>query len=225
MTAFDYPIWTALTTRQATLAEGNALARRFPPSIAPFAATADASPESFAALHKLLSPSDVAVLFTPDAVAQHKGFDIVMAATGEQMFGSPREATTRETIIRLDVADAPEMLALAELTKPGPFTLRTHELGNFFGIRIGGRLAAMTGERMKPGNHTEMTAICVHPDFRGHGLAQALMSTVARQIEARGEIPFLHVFSENAAAIALYRRQGMEIRRRIHVTALTLSAA
>jgi ribosomal protein S18 acetylase RimI-like enzyme len=220
VTALDYPIWTALTTRQQSLAEGGALARRFPPSIAPFAATADMSPQSFAALHKLLSLSDVAVLFTPDAVLQSEGFDIVMAATGEQMFGAPREATTRETIIRLGEADAPEMLALAELTKPGPFTLRTHELGNFFGIRIDGRLAAMTGERMKPGNHTEMTAICVHPDFRGRGYAQALMSVVARQIEARGEIPFLHVFSDNAAAIALYRRQGMETRRCIHVTVL-----
>jgi ribosomal protein S18 acetylase RimI-like enzyme len=37
---------------------------------------------------------------------------------------------------------------------------------------------------------------------------------------ARGEIPFLHVFSNNASAIALYRRQGMEIRRRLRVTAL-----
>jgi predicted GNAT family acetyltransferase len=37
---------------------------------------------------------------------------------------------------------------------------------------------------------------------------------------ARGEIPFLHVFSNNASAIALYRRQGMEIRRRFHVTVL-----
>jgi predicted GNAT family acetyltransferase len=218
--SFDYPIWTALTTRQRTLAEGGALARRYPFAIAPFAATADSSPESFAALHALMAPSEVAVLFTPDAVPQPAGFDIVMASTGEQMFGSPRAATTRETVVQLGAADAPQMLALAELTKPGPFTLRTHELGNFFGIRIDGRLAAMTGERMKPGNHTEMTAVCVHPDFRGRGLAQALMSVVARQIEARGEIPFLHVFSDNAAAIALYRRQGMEIRRRIHVTVL-----
>jgi predicted GNAT family acetyltransferase len=218
--SFAHPIWTALTTRQRSLAEGGALARRYPFGIAPFAATNDSSPESFTALHRLMAPSEVAVLFTPEAVAPHSDFDVVMAATGEQMFGSPREASTREAIIQLGAADAPEMLALAELTRPGPFTLRTRELGNFFGIRIGGRLAAMTGERMKPGNHTEMTAICVHPDFRGRGLAQALMSTVARQIEARGEIPFLHVFSENAAAIALYKRQGMEIRRRIHVTVL-----
>jgi ribosomal protein S18 acetylase RimI-like enzyme len=216
----DFPIWTALTTRQSGIAEGGALAKRFPTAIAPFAATADASPESFAALHKLMSSADVSVLFTPEAVVAPKDFEIALAATGEQMIGSPRDATTKEEVIRLGAADAPEMLALVELTKPGPFSLRTHELGNFFGIRIDGRLAAMTGERMKPGNYTEMTAICVHPDFRRRGLAQALMSVVARQIEARGEIPFLHVFSENASAIALYKQQGMEIRRTLHVTVL-----
>jgi ribosomal protein S18 acetylase RimI-like enzyme len=220
MHPLDYPIWTALTTRQSSRAEGGALARRFPQAIAPFAATADASPESFAALHVLMTPSDVAALFTPDAVAPPADFDVVMVGTGEQMIGMPREASTGAEIGRLGAADAPQMLALAELTKPGPFTLRTHELGNFFGIHIGGRLAAMTGERMKPGNYTEMTAICVHPDFRGRGYAQALMCVVSRQIAARGEIPFLHVFSDNEAAIALYKRQGMEIRRRIHVTVL-----
>jgi predicted GNAT family acetyltransferase len=47
-----------------------------------------------------------------------------------------------------------------------------------------------------------------------------LLSAVGRGIVARGEIPFLHVFSNNESAIALYRRQGMEIRRRMHVTVL-----
>jgi len=73
---------------------------------------------------------------------------------------------------------------------------------------------------MKPANYTEMTAICVHPDHRGRGYAQVLLGAVASQIAARGEIPFLHVFSKNDSAIALYRRQGMEIRRRLYVTAL-----
>jgi predicted GNAT family acetyltransferase len=85
---------------------------------------------------------------------------------------------------------------------------------------IDGHLVAMTGERMKPGNYTEMTAVCVHPSRRGRGYAQALLGAVAREIVTRGEIPFLHVFSNNASAIALYRRQGMEIRRRLHVTVL-----
>jgi predicted GNAT family acetyltransferase len=78
----------------------------------------------------------------------------------------------------------------------------------------------MAGERMKPANYTEMTAVCVHPDHRGRGYAQVLLAAVSRQIAARGEIPFLHVFSSNHSAIALYRRQGMEIRRRLYVTVL-----
>ena len=81
------------------------------------------------------------------------------------------------------------MMALVELTKPGPFGVRTHELGTFLGIRIDGQLVAMTGERMKPGNYTEMTAVCVHPSHRGRGYAQALLGAVARQIVARGRDP------------------------------------
>jgi predicted GNAT family acetyltransferase len=112
------------------------------------------------------------------------------------------------------------MMALTELTKPGPFSARTHELGTFLGIRIDGQLAAMIGERMKPAEYAEITAVCVHPDHRGRGYGQMLLAAISRQILARGEIPFLHVFSHNSSAIALYRRQGMEIRRRLHVTVL-----
>jgi predicted GNAT family acetyltransferase len=178
------------------------------------------SAASFAALGDLLPDSQVAALFTPEPVIVPDGFKVVLAETGEQMIGSPADSPLREVeIVTLGKADVPAMLALTALTKPGPFAARTHELGTFLGIRAGGELVAMTGERMKPGNFTEMTAVCVHPDHRGRGYAQALLSAVARQIEARGEIPFLHVFSSNASAIALYQRQGMRIRRRLHVTA------
>jgi predicted GNAT family acetyltransferase len=154
-------------------------------------------------------------------VAAPNEFKVLLADTGEQMIGTPAENTIAGVeIVTLGAADVPDMVALTELTKPGPFSARTHELGTFLGIRIDGELVAMTGERMKPGNYTEMTAVCVHPSHRGRGYAQALLGAVARQIEARGEIPFLHVFSNNESAIALYRRQGMEIRRRLHVTVL-----
>ena len=217
----DRPIWSALTTRQQALAEGGALALRFPTALAPFADMAEMSPRSFAALGALMSGSEIAVLFTPDAVSAPAEFKILLADTGEQMVGTPAEsAMAGVEIVTLGAADVPEMLALTELTKPGPFSARTHELGIFLGIRVDGKLVAMTGERMKPGNYTEMTAVCVHPDHRGRGYAQMLLGAVARQIVARGEIPFLHVFSSNISAIALYRRQGMEIRRRLHVTVL-----
>jgi ribosomal protein S18 acetylase RimI-like enzyme len=217
----DHPIWSALTTRQQALAEGGALARRYPPAIGPFAAIADMSPQSFAALAALMSPSDVAVLFTPEPVTPTAEFKIFLDTTGEQMIGTPAESSIPGVeIVTLGADDVPAMLELTKLTNPGPFTARTHELGIFLGIRIDGQLAAMIGERMKPANYTEITAVCVHPDHRGRGYAQALLAAVSRQITARGEIPFLHVFSHNSSAIALYRRQGMEIRRRLHVTAL-----
>jgi ribosomal protein S18 acetylase RimI-like enzyme len=217
----DRPIWSALTTRQRALAEGGARALRYPVAVAPFADMVDMSPDSFAALGAMMSGSEIAVLFTPNAVTAPAGFEIVLAETGEQMTGTPvQSAIDGVETVMLGAGDVPAMMALTELTKPGPFSARTHELGTFLGIRIDGELVAMAGERMKPANYTEMTAVCVHPDHRGRGYGQLLLGAISSQIVARGEIPFLHVFSSNASAIALYRRQGMEIRRSLHVTVL-----
>jgi ribosomal protein S18 acetylase RimI-like enzyme len=215
----DRPIWSALTTRQQSLAEVDGPARRYPLDIAPFADMVDMSTKSFASLRALMQPEDIAVLFTPEPVNVPNGLELVFAKTGEQMIGTPAGApNSTADIVRLDASDVPAMAELVALTNPGPFAARTHTLGTFLGIKIEGRLAAMIGERMKPGTYTEMTAICVHPDFRGRGYAQVLMAAIARQIVSRGEIPFLHVYSDNAPAIALYRRQGMTIRRTMHVT-------
>jgi predicted GNAT family acetyltransferase len=220
MNPLDHPIWSALSTGQQALAEGSGRALRFPPAIAPFADMIDMSAESFAALGALMSGSEIAVLFTPEAVTAPPEFKVLLAETGEQMIGTPAESVIPGVeAVALGVADVPAMLELTELTRPGPFSVRTHELGGFLGVRIDGQLVAMAGERMKPANYTEITAVCVHPDHRGRGYAQMLLGAVARQIAARGEIPFLHVLTNNSA-IALYRRQGMDIRCRFHVTVL-----
>ena len=161
------------------------------------------------------------MLFTPEAVNPPAEFKVVLADTGEQMIGTPVETPANGVdIVTLGVDDVPAMIELTALTKPGPFSARTHELGTFLGIRVDGQLVAMAGERMKPAQYTEMTAVCVHPSHRGRGYGQMLLCAVSRQIVSRGEIPFLHVFTSNHSAIALYRRQGMEIRRRLHVTVL-----
>src|SRR3954452_15833916 len=144
----DRPIWSALTTRQQALAEGGALARRYPTAITPFADILDMSPASFAALGAIMSGSEIAVLFTPEAVIAPAEFKVLLAETGEQMIGTPAECATRGVeIVTLGAGDVPDMLALTELTKPGPFSARAHELGVFLGIRIDGKLVAMAGER------------------------------------------------------------------------------
>jgi predicted GNAT family acetyltransferase len=221
MHPLDQPIWTALTTTQQALAEGDGRARRYPTLVTPFADMPKMSADNFAALGALMAPQDIAVLFTPDAVQPPAEFKTMLAETGEQMTGTPVEMPANGIeIVTLGVDDVPAMIELTSLTKPGPFSTRTHELGTFLGIRADGQLVAMAGERMKPAQYTEMTAVCVHPSHRGRGYGQILLSAISRQIVSRGEIPFLHVFSSNHSAIALYRRQGMEIRRRFHVTVL-----
>src|SRR5258705_3515490 len=146
----DHPIWSALTTRQQALAEGGPLARRYPFAIAPFAAMVDTSPQSFAALGDLVSRSEVAVLFPPDPVAPPAEFKIVLAETGEQMIATPADSSIRGVeAVMLGADDAPAMVELTELTKPGTFTLRTHAFGTFLGIRIDCQLIAMVSEPMQ----------------------------------------------------------------------------
>jgi predicted GNAT family acetyltransferase len=113
------------------------------------------------------------------------------------------------------------MIELTDLTKPGPFGARTHELGDFYGIRIGGKLAAMAGERMKVDGHTEVSAVCTHPDHLGKGYAAALMRAVMRGIRARGETPFLHSRADNTRAIGLYEKLGFRQRLAGHFVVLT----
>ena len=109
------------------------------------------------------------------------------------------------------------MLALAKLTEPGPFLSRTYAMGNFIGVRISGRLAAMAGERFRMPGYTEVSGVCTHPDFRGRGLARMLSALVAAGIEARGDVAFLHAWTSNAAAISLYESLGFELRTEVEV--------
>lgn len=120
--------------------------------------------------------------------------------------------------IPLGDADAPEMLALATRTNPGPFLARTHRLGGFVGIRVDGVLVAMAGERMQLPGHSEVSAVCTAPEHRGKGYARALLHGVAARIAARGELPFLHSYPDNAGALALYRSLGFRIRAEVQFT-------
>jgi hypothetical protein len=121
------------------------------------------------------------------------------------------------TVTPLTNADGPEMLALATLTRPGPFFARTHQLGDFVGVRADGRLAAMAGERMRLPGHTEVSGVCTHPDHQGRGYAAALTRMVAANILARGETPFMHVFEANADAISIYQALGFRLRREMRL--------
>ena len=112
----------------------------------------------------------------------------------------------------LGPADVPEMLALVELTKPGPFRPRTIELGTYIGLRLSGRLVAMAGERLWIGDFREVSAVCTHPDVQGRGYARALIHRVINRMLRAGQTPILHVESANKRAIELYASLGFARR-------------
>jgi predicted GNAT family acetyltransferase len=211
-----------LTTHHARLSEGNALARRFQRDVNLWAATRDDTAESHAALAELVGSGETIFVADVASIAVPAGFVAVKEAVGVQLV-APRGTTfeaARDGIATLTDDDAPEMLALATLTEPGPFLARTHTMGTFRGIRVDGRLAAMAGERLRFPGYTEVSGVCTHPDFRGRGYARRLSAAVAANIVARGDQAFLHAWKSNRAAISLYEALGFEFRTDINIAVL-----
>ena len=227
MDSLDRPVWASLSTDHAGLSVGGTLARRYAPDVNLFASACDDSDEGLAALASLVQPGERVYVLQAPKIVVPSGLVAVRAAKGVQLVASRSLQTepAGENILKLTDADAPEMLALATLTEPGPFLTRTHRMGTFLGIRIGGRLAAMAGERFRFPGYTEVSGVCTHPEFRGRGLARALSAAVATGIESRGERPFLHAWKTNLPAISLYESLGFELRTEVDVAVLERAAS
>lgn len=209
----DRPVWNALRTAHASLAEGSERARRYPPSIVPFAAAADNSAESLEALAALPVEEDVMAIVEAAPIVLPQGLTALSSASLVQMMAECSfERVSDSRIELLTEADAADMLALATLTKPGPFTLRAQSLGAFWGVKIEGRLVAMAGQRMRQPGFAELSGLCTHPDFQGRGLGSLLFRFVAGEISARGETAYLHAYAANTPAIALYEAMGFRLR-------------
>jgi len=222
----DRPVWASLTTFHAPIAVGDAKARRYSSDVNLFAsARDDEDPAALAALGALMTPGQPVYILQVPSVRVPADCIEVRPGRGVQMLASGRlEDHAGDDVVPLGDADAADMLALAQLTQPGPFLSRTHTMGEFVGVRIGGRLAAMAGERMRFPGHTEISGVCTHPDFRGRGLARRLSATVGARIQARGERPFLHAWIDNRAAIALYESLGFSLRTLVHASVIVRAA-
>lgn len=224
----DHVVWHALTSRQTSLAVSEGDARRFLPDVAPFGAIrppSNGSPEQLSALLRVGSP---VVLVTAEDERPFGGIVPIKRAPVDQMVlvdASALAPVPDIETLTLGATDVPDILELVRATQPGPFGLRTLELGRYIGVRLEGRLVALSGERMKVPGFTEVSAVCVDPSCRGRGFAASLMKAVAQGIFDRGETPFLHVFSDNVTAIALYERLGFRLRRRFSVNFFDASSA
>jgi len=227
MHPLDRPVWASLTTYHAALSIGTAWARRYMPDVSFFASARDDSAAALSALGALVQPGARAFLLQVPDIAVPSELVAVNRAKGVQMVAtrSLQHEATYKDLVKLADSDAAEMLALAQLTEPGPFLARTHVMGSFLGIRIDGRLVAMAGERFRFPGWTEVSGVCTHPEFRGRGFARRLSTAVAVSIESRGEQPFLHAWKTNTAAISLYESLGFELRSEVDVAVIERAGA
>jgi len=221
-TPLDNPIWHSLTGPHARFAMGQGRARHYLRDFAPFSAIAEPTPAAYADLALGLPDDTEARLFRPENEAVPAGWEAISARPLIQMTLAeevvPQPLSGESRIIPLGPSDVPEMLALIEIAQPGPFCVRTIELGTYVGVRDAktGRLLAMGGERLCLERHVEVSAIAVHPEARGQGLGASITAHLARSVLARNCLPFLHVFPDNPAR-ALYVRLGFLERAQLWV--------
>ncbi len=225
MHPLDNVIWQALTTRDAQFAESFEEARRFVREVGPLGAFREHGERGYESLAGLVGCGGTVGLFLDDPYEPRTGWTFVVGAPLLQMIadnGSAPQAGTNghAALIELGAPDSAEMIELTAMTKPGPFSTRTHELGTYLGIRNDGKLVAMAGERLKVPGHTEVSAVCTHPEHTGKGYAGVLMAEVMRRIRERGETPFLHVRQDNVRAIEVYKRLGFRERKLGHFAVL-----
>jgi ribosomal protein S18 acetylase RimI-like enzyme len=205
----DNIMWNCLSGPQAHFAVGAGDVRRYAPGFSPILGCRDPQNPDFDTLANYCQPGESFYIDMWTGVAP-PGWRIDREARMFKMVwdhSMPAEDAAPDALL-LRPEHAPQALALAQLTNPGPFGIRTPELGEYFGFFAGDRLIALAGERMSAAHMHEVSGICTHPDYQGRGLARKLTLKLIRRQMQRGKTTFLHVMSHNAPARALYARMG-----------------
>lgn len=205
----DNIFWNALTGPHQRFAAGAGAARRYARGFSPILGFADLQQPDFAALAPYCSPGEHFYCGGWRG-PMPEGWQLDAESTMYRMVyeGEIPAIDEAPDAIPLRAEHAGQAVALATLTNPGPFGIRTIELGEYFGYFDGPELIAMAGERTHAGQLHEISGVCTHPDHQGRGLARRLMLKLLRRQMLRGETPFLHVMHDNVGAHGLYQRMG-----------------
>jgi ribosomal protein S18 acetylase RimI-like enzyme len=221
----DNPVRAALFGPHARFAVRHGAAVGYPPDVCPFMALPGEPDARAWADLAALAGSDATAAVSAPHVEPPPAWEVVADIAAVQLVDAGVAAQPDPEAVVLGPADVPEMLALVERTRPGPFRPRTVEMGTYLGIRRDGELVAMAGERLHPPGWTEISAVCTDERFRGRGLGTRLVLAVAAGIRERGETPLLHAAASNVNAIRLYESMGFALRRHTRFVALRALAS
>jgi ribosomal protein S18 acetylase RimI-like enzyme len=214
----DNPAWNALTSGNKNLANGNHTVKYFDKEVSPFVGFKNNTAEDFKTLYNLLPHNGPVGFITPVEIQIPQEWKVLQCIRTFQMVFDGTEPLPALNIEPLALRDEhiPQMLALTQLTKPGPFATRTIDFGHYQGIFDGNKLIALTGQRMHVFNYAEISAVCTHPDYLGRGYAKQLLLSQIHRIKAAANIPFLHVRFDNERAVKVYQSLGFKTRKDIY---------
>jgi len=218
MTTLDNPVWEALSTQQNNFNIGNKAVKYFAADIAPFIGLQNWDESDLQQL-KQHAPADRAFsVMIAKKIQLPANADILFTTPLYQLYCPVLLPFTIEAIEikTLDSSHVAQMLELTAITKPGPFYEKTIDFGHYMGIYQHDKLVAMAGERLKVNGYTEISAICTHPHYLGKGYASYLLSQVCQHTIREGNIPFLHVRTDNVRAIDVYKKLGFQIRADVY---------
>jgi len=134
----------------------------------------------------------------------------------QMVLDEPVNIEINEAIVELKSQQQKDALFdLVNLVQPGYFKNKTSDLGKYYGIYKNDALIAVTGERMKMNEFTEVSAVVTHPKHTRKGYAKQLIKHTTDQIFDEHKIPYLHVAESNIGAIRLYEKLGFITRRKI----------
>ena len=218
----DNPIWNALITGNAALAEGEGEVKCFPADVAPFVGLKEINPGNLARLYQRVAAERVAAIVAPAPIDIPDVWKVLHRIQALQMIhpatpAKPHASADKPTLITLTNQHIPAMLELTALTNPGPFYQRTILFGSYFGIVDDSQLVAMAGFRMNPGDFIEISAVCTRPGYNGRGYARALILHLAGLIHKKNSTPFLHVRKDNKRAIEVYHQLGFTTRHEMTI--------
>ncbi|QHN01984.1 GNAT family N-acetyltransferase [Granulicella sp. WH15] len=211
------PVWSALSSEQARFRQQSGAVLRYPVEIAPFCAVETASAACSAGdipagrTHYFVG---VIPQLPPECQLVHRSSVVQMILRGQPVSTEPLPME-----VELTATDVDDMLKLTGLVYPAFFRTETHRLGRYIGLRAGGELIAMAGERMRlsgpSGSLCEISGVCTHPAHTGKGYASHLILRLSEAILASGSTPFLHTSSSNRRAISVYEKLGFKTLREL----------
>jgi GNAT superfamily N-acetyltransferase len=210
----DNPVWHALSELQAYCCIEDSGTKFYQSRYCPFGAF-NAFTNSPAALDEYSKTCSSFFIVGKEPHYSNKLFLKKELVCHQMVINHKIDIPSPNTIIQLSEKNADDLFQLVNLVQPGYFRENTFNLGHYFGIFKEGQLVAVSGERMKMDQFTEVSAVVTHPAHLGNGYAKQLVAHTVSHILSEGKMPFLHVAETNVSAIRLYEKLGFSFRTKM----------